>query len=107
MTITAIDPQPLACTLDGDELASVLVRLALASAGMGHQHPRSTILDYGHAVTSPEALFVRDMFTLTTPEICDRWFGGIDNARRTATQIRAARVLSAPSPLVDEPPKEQ
>lgn len=84
-----IDGGPPVCRLDGEQLASVVLRIPLASAGLGHVWPRDTIRDYGSAVTGPEALFARDLMTLNTADICRRWYGGLNEARFAAARLRA------------------
>lgn len=78
---------PPGCTLDGDSLASTLLRTVMVSAMLGHERPEHTARDYCQNVTSPEARFVRDVLTLPTAEICDRWFGGTMNAMVAITEV--------------------
>lgn len=86
--------QPPAATLDGDAIASTLMRLVMVSAELGHAEPGFTARDYASKVATLEAQFVRDLFTRSTKEICDRWYGGVANAAAAGAYIRAGQIGS-------------
>ena len=77
----AVEPAPV-FDLDLERIGAVLRMIPAVSARVGHKSARAT-LGYG-AATTPESEFVRDLYSLTTPEMIEKWYGGYDNAARLA-----------------------
>ncbi|ARA98605.1 MULTISPECIES: hypothetical protein [Anoxybacillaceae] len=76
--------------LDKEILGERLLRLPLVSHLAHHKRVQYTVRDY----TLPgkndlEGQFVRDLFTLTTEEIIDKWFGGLENAYELLTRSQS------------------
>jgi len=82
--------------LNPQRIGQILLRVVPASAAMGHSTPRSTMQNYSPR-TGPEMEFVRDMLTLPTDELAERWYGGVDSASRLACEGRPG--LPDPSEL--------
>lgn len=98
LTASERDPSltyPPAADLDGDLLASTLLRMVMTSAALGHQWLSGTARDYCSHVDTPESRFVRDVLFKSTDEICDEWFGG-----RIQASIASSRVME----LIIRPP---
>ena len=67
--------------LNTDKVAEILLRVPLISMQLNHKHIKSSLRDY----VSPgenhlEAQYVKDLFTLVTDEIIEKWYGGKDDA---------------------------
>lgn len=60
-----------------ERVAALLLQIPLASAYLRHTSLQSS-LGYIHALPGdgPELAFIKDILTLGTNEIIDRWFGG-------------------------------
>lgn len=69
--------------LDFDVLIDLILNLPLASAGLRHTSMTSS-LAYIHPVPDRERelRFVKDLFTLSTAKMIERWYGGRENADR-------------------------
>lgn len=96
--ISGTEPLPVDA-LDTRKIGEILISLGAAAELAGHAEPASTVRDYVHPEylesPGPELEFVRDMFTCTTAEITERWYGGqLAAAVRTAAAI--ASFLPAP-----------
>ena len=91
--------------LDLEKIGAVLRMIPAISARVGHRSARAT-LGYGVA-TTPETEFVRDLYSMTTPEMIEKWYGGMDNAARfaagAAEEVAAALQThrKRPRPAVD------
>jgi len=72
--------------LDLAKVGDKLMRLVIIARQLGHVRLRGTAEDYGHP-QSPEMQFVQDTFTLTTPEIIDKWFGGDEETVRLTSAM--------------------
>lgn len=83
------------CTLDGDKLASALLRMVMVSAELGHKRPEYTARDYCAHLVTPEGRFVRDILTLSTEEMCNRWYGGVFHAAAVGAELHAAPLRAA------------
>ncbi|MFC0188475.1 hypothetical protein ACFFJY_09270 [Fictibacillus aquaticus] len=67
--------------LDMKILGEKAVAMALAAHLAKHKKVSSTAKDYiMPGEDHPEAMFMRDLFALTTEEIIDKWFDGSENA---------------------------
>lgn len=79
-----------ALQLDPAAVGNLLIRAVLSSALAGHAAVGNTVRDYvdRNKLDSPEARFVYDVLYLggSTPEIAERWFGGLDNAAAIAAE---------------------
>lgn len=67
--------------LNTEAIAQTLLRVPLVAMHAHHKYPKSTLKDY--VVPSEdnlEAQFVKDVFTLTTDEIIEKWYDGQDEA---------------------------
>jgi hypothetical protein len=71
---------PKVFELNCERLGRMLLNVAPVAAGLGHKQPRYTLKDYTHPNGDLEMHFIKDLFTLTTEEIADRWYGGINHA---------------------------
>jgi hypothetical protein len=71
----------LASRLDYEKIGSHLITTALSSNHLGHNNIPG-VFDYVEYEQGEdlELEYVHDMFTKTTPEIIDKWFGGSINA---------------------------
>jgi hypothetical protein len=67
-----MDDHPTVTDLDMAKLGQTLVALMVASEQMGHANPRTTAREYGASLT-PETEFVRDMLTLDTRALMEKW----------------------------------
>jgi hypothetical protein len=83
--------------LDPAAIGGVLQRLGSLAWQMGHESVSGTISPYCRhpELLSPEAQFVSDLFSLTTRQLVDRWYGGPDGASRLSAAI-AGRMLESP-----------
>lgn len=69
--------------LDKEKLGENLLRLPLVSFHANHKKVQYTVRDYVlPSEDNLEGQFVRDLFTLTTDELIEKWFDGEDNARQ-------------------------
>lgn len=67
--------------LNKEKLAQHLVKIPLSAQLLGHNKVQSTVKDYIiPEEDNLELQFIVDLFTLTTPEIIDKWYGGEENA---------------------------
>jgi hypothetical protein len=77
--------------LDRAMVGELIIRLPLMARQFGHEHVQGTLDDYYHPQTL-EAEFVHDVFTNSTEEIIDKWFGGdADAVRLTSAFLTAIR----------------
>ena len=68
--------------LDSEKLGEILLRVPLGSMQAHHKKIQSTINDnFLPGDENLEGQFVRDLFTMDTQEIIDKWYGGSDAAR--------------------------
>ncbi|NHN33530.1 hypothetical protein [Paenibacillus agricola] len=67
-------------TLNLEILGATLLRIAPVALKANHKWPKSTLKDYVLPEEGSEADFVRDLFTMETQAIVDKWYGGDDNA---------------------------
>jgi hypothetical protein len=64
-----------------EKLGIVLLQVTPAAAHAHHKWVKSTIKDYMlPGKDQLELEFIRDLFTLTTEEIADKWYDGEENA---------------------------
>jgi hypothetical protein len=62
--------------LDLEKVGNCLVNALTTSVTLGHQHVSDTMRDYiRRDQISPEAKFVRDVLTRTSPDAATEWFG--------------------------------
>lgn len=81
-------------------LLQVGIQLTLVPAQMallGHATPQSTLWYGTDDLASPEAKFVRDMFTMDPYEMVDKWYGGRIVAARLGVEMAARALESEPS----------
>jgi len=79
-------PEPAFMELDFAAIGDMLVRLPAISAMLRHTNLGST-LDYISAEVGPherEMEFVRDVLTMKTADVCEKWYGGREHAARLA-----------------------
>lgn len=63
--------------LNAEALAQTLMRVPLVSMQANHKYPKSTLKDYIlPSENNLESQFVKDVYTLTTEEIIDKWYNG-------------------------------
>lgn len=95
-----VEPAPV-FDLDPALIGRALMLLVSASARLGHEEPRNTLY-YGVEDISTEAgraaQFVRDVFELKTPEIAEKWFGGLVNATRLAGEVLSVAIVQHRTP---------
>lgn len=84
-----------AADLDPKRVGEILLRVLPASAALGHQFPAG-LKDYCHP-RDEEMRFVIDMLSLPTPELAERWYGGVNNASRVASD--GQRPLPSPEEM--------
>jgi hypothetical protein len=79
-------------SLDPAVIGQALKLLPIISRRIGHKSVRAT-LGYG-APTTPETEFVRDLLTMTTPEVIAKWYGDevADLYERQAAENVAAMI---------------
>lgn len=72
-----------AVNLDPEKVGNILLRLGLAAYQLGHETVTGTLNPYCNhpELQSPESQFVRDIFSLDTRTLVDRWYGGDLSAR--------------------------
>lgn len=66
--------------LNPEILGELLLRVAPVAMQAQHEWPKSTMIDYINPTSEGEAEFIRDLFTLKTEEIIEKWYGGRDGA---------------------------
>ncbi|WP_338465118.1 hypothetical protein [Shouchella rhizosphaerae] len=67
--------------LDTERLYLILIKLPLVSNHANHSWIKSTLKDYVlPGENQLEAQFVKDIFTLKTEEIIEKWYGGDHSA---------------------------
>lgn len=81
-TVTAEVEHAPVFDLDLEKLGAIIRMLPAISVRVGHNSTRAT-LGYG-APTTPESEFIRDVLSLKTSEIVEKWYGGYENAGRLA-----------------------
>lgn len=75
-----------------DEKIGIQLRtIPLVSMDMGHNKVSDTVGDYIIRKEDPNATFIRDLFTLTTKEVIDKWYGGEENALDLLSQLDEIR----------------
>jgi hypothetical protein len=96
---SAIEPGYCPATyLDPKRVGEILLRVIPPSAAAGHEYPRSTLEDYcRHLQGDAEIEFVTGMLSKSTPELAERWYGGMLNASRIASN--GQRTLPSPGEL--------
>ena len=68
-------------SLDEKKLFNILLRTPLVSMHAHHKHIKSTLKDYVMPSEDDlEAQYVKDLFTLETDEIIEKWYGGEEAA---------------------------
>ena len=81
--------------LDMAAVGDHAARLLFISRQLGHTAVHLTVADYlaPHPSPSPEAQFVRDLFTMNPEQMAERWCGSTENAialtRAIQSNIRA------------------
>jgi hypothetical protein len=71
-----------------DKPAIVLKKLPLISIQMGHAKVHGTVRDYlSPSENNIELEFVCELFTLSTVEIIDKWYGGHEGAFNLISEI--------------------
>lgn len=71
------------------ELATMLKLLPLNSMQLGHANPLGTVRDYlSSNNSSPEIDFIIDLFTASTEEIIEKWYGAETNAGKVLIEIK-------------------
>lgn len=65
---------------EDEKLGIMLKKIPLISMELGHTRAKDTIKDYIMPGNDVNAMFIKDLFTLTTVEVIDKWYGGEDNA---------------------------
>ena len=87
--IVKVEPAPI-WDMDRAAIGEALVRLVGVSAQFGHSMIQHTLVYGAPEMEPPGARFVRDILTLTTDEITDKWFGGRLNAARYTNAVVSA-----------------
>lgn len=75
-----------AFSLDATLIGDIILKVPTASALAAHERPADTLRDYVKPNTQ-ELEFVRDLFTLRTDEMADKWYGGAFEASCAATTL--------------------
>ncbi|MBO0589600.1 hypothetical protein [Sporosarcina sp. E16_8] len=71
-----------------DKLAVLLKKIPLISMQLGHAKVHGTVRDYLiSSETNIELDFVCDLFTMSTKEIIEKWYGGESEAFNLLHQI--------------------
>jgi hypothetical protein len=96
-----VDPAPV-FDLDLTQLGEILRRLPAISRRVGHNSLKATV-DYV-ATTTPESEFVRDIFTLSSREMIDKWYGGEHNSGRYIAAVGQAALAAHRKPIADPAP---
>lgn len=73
--------------LDKDKVFQILLRTPLVSMQANHKHIKSTLRDYVFPNTL-ESEYVKDLFTLETDEIIEKWYGGKEQAGTLLFQLK-------------------
>lgn len=68
--------------LNLEVVGAIMLKVAPVSKMANHKWPKSTMRDYIDPNSTGEAEFVRDLFVLTTDEIVEKWYGGIEGAAK-------------------------
>jgi hypothetical protein len=90
-----VKPAP-AFDLDFERLGAILVRLAAASANLGHASLKATLW-YGSTEGCPEAEFINDVIKLPTAAVVEKWYGGQGNASRYVNELVSRQIAKAKS----------
>mgnify|MGYP001591431214 CR=1 FL=1 len=62
--------------------------LPRTSALMGHGYPADTARDYVDPLPHDlEMTYLRDVLTKSTEEVCEIWFGGLDEAAAVVPEV--------------------
>ncbi len=81
-------PNPPAASLDSARLGEALLKLVPTAILLGHTTVAETLRDYVHPGSEdPEVAFLCDMFTCSTSELAERWFGGELAASAVAAHV--------------------
>lgn len=93
--------------LDDAAIGRILTWLPATSALLRHASIRMT-WEYAAPEMSAEAQFIDDLLTLSTEEICDKWYGGKLNASGFAAALNEMSVPRHvhPSALETDPPEQ-
>ncbi|PAD73892.1 hypothetical protein CHH67_18830 [Paenibacillus campinasensis] len=68
--------------LNLEVLGAMMLKVAPISKQLNHKWPKSTMEAYIDPDSAGEAEFIRDLFQLTTDEIVEKWYGGMDGAAK-------------------------
>ena len=86
------EPEPAFMELDTAKLGETLLRLPAISAMLRHEGLRIT-LEYVCADGGPREMeFVADILTMSTDEICAKWYGSKEHATAIATALSSSAV---------------
>lgn len=78
--------------LNPELIGKSLLGIPVASFHANHTYPKSTIKDYIDIQDDDlEGQFVKDMLTLKTNEIIDKWYGGKESAMNLILEINKRR----------------
>lgn len=68
--------------LNAEKLANTLLQVPLVSMQLNHKHIKGSLRDYvSPSEENYEGQFVKDLFTLETDQIIEKWYGGKEEAR--------------------------
>ncbi|PIC66756.1 hypothetical protein CSV71_08050 [Sporosarcina sp. P21c] len=75
--------------LEKEKLAQKVLLAPLVSLKGKHQWPRSTFQSYVFPEDDDlEGQFVKDLLTLNTPDMIEKWYGGEENALTILLNLR-------------------
>lgn len=67
--------------LDKEKVLEALLRVPLISMQLNHKHIMSSLKDYVlSSEDNLEGQYLKDLFTLYTDAIIEKWYGGIEEA---------------------------
>lgn len=75
--------------LDKEKVIETLLRVPLISMQLNHKHIKSSLRDYVLPnEDNLEGEYVKDLFTLETDAIIDKWYGGEEEATNLLFRLK-------------------